>query len=515
MIHKQVLDNPGKSKGMLSRAVSLHTIAVSFVVVIVTALVILQFSEVSTSRDAVLENAERNSANLARSMSQQAADAVGEVDSTLDILLDHLQRDGIAAAQEPRFGQLLKRIASRNDQFHALFVYGKNGEWLATSLGEVPVQANNSDREYFQFHRVNNDNGLHLGPVIASRTTGDLILPMSRRINDAQGNFAGVLLATLRVEYFRAFYAGFKVDAKGVIVLALADGTILVNRSHKDEVIGTSLADNVIFKDLLPARSAGSVTYSSLIDGVRRIHSFERVPDYPLVVVAGLSEDAALRAWRREKFRSMMFFGGLLAAAVLFGLALIRQARISVDTSQRLKAAYDALEALAMQDGLTALANRRQFDAIFPVEVARARRTGQSVGLIMLDIDYFKRYNDTYGHPAGDACIRSVASVIRACLRRPADLAARYGGEEFVVLLPDTDMAGAWKVADDMVRSVRMLAIPHSQSEFGYVTISAGVSVGCPTDVSVGDDLLAAADGALYAAKAAGRNQVRTRALDT
>ena len=167
------------------------------------------------------------------------------------------------------------------------------------------------------------------------------------------------------------------------------------------------------------------------------------------------------------------------------------------------------LEHISKQDALTALANRRHFDTYLADEVARTQRTKKALTLIMCDVDFFKSYNDHYGHQAGDSCLKQVAAAIQSCCRRPADLAARYGGEEFALILPETDLSGGTQVAEDIRNAVEQLHLTHEYSEAGpYVSISVGVATYLPGAVTSADQLVAAADEALYRAKHLGRNRV-------
>ncbi|MBV8190708.1 MAG: diguanylate cyclase [Alphaproteobacteria bacterium] len=171
------------------------------------------------------------------------------------------------------------------------------------------------------------------------------------------------------------------------------------------------------------------------------------------------------------------------------------------------------LETLARLDGLTGLANRRRFDECLREEWQRAAREQAPLALLLIDVDYFKRYNDRYGHQAGDACLKAVAGVIASQARRPADRAARYGGEEFALLLPGTDAAGCEQAGERIREGLRALALPHAgNSTIGRVTVSLGGATGWPTTDRVGDrdpsSLVAAADRALYAAKRAGRDRL-------
>ncbi|WP_167541838.1 diguanylate cyclase [Herbaspirillum rhizosphaerae] len=170
----------------------------------------------------------------------------------------------------------------------------------------------------------------------------------------------------------------------------------------------------------------------------------------------------------------------------------------------------------ANQDGLTALSNRRCFDQVLEIEWNRARRDKRSLALLMIDVDFFKKYNDCYGHLAGDDCLRQIANHLLAVINRPGDVAARYGGEEFVVMLPNTDAGGARLVAERLLYNLSQAAIPHAQNlPSGYVTLSIGVSAMVPGAGSTTTMLALAADKALYEAKDHGRNQIRTGVLES
>ena len=172
-----------------------------------------------------------------------------------------------------------------------------------------------------------------------------------------------------------------------------------------------------------------------------------------------------------------------------------------------LREANDRLARLSQQDGLTGLANRRRFALDLMRELGRARRERRPIALIMADVDHFKAFNDTYGHPAGDDCLRRVAAALRSVCRRPVDVAARYGGEEFALILPDTTEESARQRATEAVRAVAALEIEHRGSPVArLVTLSLGIA-GCVPDADVvADTLVERADQALYAAKRAGRN---------
>lgn len=169
---------------------------------------------------------------------------------------------------------------------------------------------------------------------------------------------------------------------------------------------------------------------------------------------------------------------------------------------------HQELERLVNLDGLTQVANRRCFDQYLAQEWRRLRREQQPLTLLLFDIDFFKQYNDTYGHLAGDACLQTVALVLAQALKRPADLMARYGGEEFAAILPNTLLEGGMALAQQVQTAIANLQIPHATHGFSpYLTLSTGVATVIPTDPLTPDQLIDQVDQALYQAKHRGRNQ--------
>lgn len=182
------------------------------------------------------------------------------------------------------------------------------------------------------------------------------------------------------------------------------------------------------------------------------------------------------------------------------------------DVSEK-KAAVQQLEQLASKDGLTELANRRIFDRRLAEAFRTAQSSPTSLSLLMIDVDNFKAYNDTYGHPAGDEVLRQIAAVLRSACRGELDLVARYGGEEFAVILPTTSIEVAHDVAVRLAAAVRMLDIPHLSSSKGRVTVSIGLA-SVTGSMSDPQQLLKSCDQALYSAKAAGRDKVRAASVE-
>jgi diguanylate cyclase (GGDEF)-like protein len=177
------------------------------------------------------------------------------------------------------------------------------------------------------------------------------------------------------------------------------------------------------------------------------------------------------------------------------------------DRTAALEEANRQLTVLSTTDGLTGIANRRHFDEALVNEWRRSLRAGTLLSLMLIDLDYFKKYNDHYGHQAGDDCLRSVARTLKAHALRAGDLVARYGGEEFVLITPTSNADKALQHAQTLCHALEKMALPHAMSPFGFVTASIGVAVMALTEERTAEDLLKQADQALYSAKAQGRNQ--------
>jgi len=199
----------------------------------------------------------------------------------------------------------------------------------------------------------------------------------------------------------------------------------------------------------------------------------------------------------------------------------IRMVLIARDISDRKKAEQqikelmhkleierDLAQANSLTDSLTGLPNRRYIDLVLQTEFSRHKRSGSPLSLIMLDVDHFKKYNDHYGHLAGDHCLRRIAEAARIVVERASDTVARYGGEEFLVILPDTDSEGATGLAERIGKAVQELMLPHAASDTAaVVTISLGVASATDHELSDSAQLIALADQALYLAKKKGRNR--------
>lgn len=277
------------------RAASLFRLILGFMAMVMLAFVLIEGWRIWREYRQVFSDAENAVINLARATAQHAEDAIRQVDAITAVLVERLEGDGFAHIDRPRLHALLKQQAQIMPQLHGLFVYGADGSWIVTDKDRVPPGANNADRDYFIYHRTHTDRQVRIGSVVRSRSTGDLIIPISRRLDLPDGRFAGVLLGTIKVDWFVRYYGDFKIDERGALVLAKRDGTILVRRPFVEQVIGRSLAGSEIFRHYLPYASEGVAEAVAVVDGTTRLYAFRALSSYPLVVQAGLSRSRSSR----------------------------------------------------------------------------------------------------------------------------------------------------------------------------------------------------------------------------
>jgi diguanylate cyclase (GGDEF)-like protein len=213
-------------------------------------------------------------------------------------------------------------------------------------------------------------------------------------------------------------------------------------------------------------------------------------------------------AFSPARLDAVMLIAGQLSVSLENALLYASLERKVAQRTEALEVANAKLEELTLTDALTGLSNRRGFDQWLDAQWRRALRAKTSIGLAMMDIDEFKKYNDRYGHAAGDDCLRRIGATLKSGVRPGSDLAARYGGEEFVLILPDTNLAGTFAATERLRKTVAALGLRHENSAHGIVTISVGITAFVPSHATEAASYLEAADVALYEAKHRGRNRV-------
>jgi len=429
-----------------------------------------------------------------------SAATIHHAESTLDIagwmlegLVERIEADGTGRVALRKSMQA--RVAERGAPLDRLVVFDRSGRVVATTMASDDAGREDIWRASVAYHLTHPDRGLHIGAP-----AGRQFMTVSRRFDDEEGRYAGAVVATIPLRYFQDFYRRLAPKPRALVTLTLADGTPLAG------LPGT------------PAPVAHPAPFRLKTKGmeVAMLHSGARSDKYPLVADAALAREDVLENWRRVTWKEATAQAGEMLAIYFVCYWVLGQMRARERLERELRDARDVLERqnavlarLADTDGLTGLHNRRHLDQRMAAEVARAAREGTPVSLIMMDVDFFKRYNDAYGHAAGDDCLRMVSGVLASTVNRPADLAARFGGEEFAVLLPNTSENGARGIAEAICEGVRAAGLAHRASDFGIVTISAGVASIVPAPGFDVRTLVEAADAALYDAKASGRNRAR------
>jgi diguanylate cyclase (GGDEF)-like protein len=252
------------------------------------------------------------------------------------------------------------------------------------------------------------------------------------------------------------------------------------------------------------------------VDGfevARRIRSLEQPGEWtPIIFLTALTRDEDLERGidaGGDDYLIKPLSEVVLGAKVRAMQRIVQMRHSLLLLTRKLDSANRELRRLSAVDGLTGIANRRQFDEALQREWRRCQRLSVPLSLLLADVDSFKQYNDRYGHQAGDECLRAVATSLAGKLRRPADIVARYGGEEFAAILPDTGAEGAMQVAESMRQGIQEQSMPHEGSAYGVVTASLGVATVVPQRMEGMSRLVSAADRALYEAKRQGRNCVQ------
>lgn len=295
------------------------------------------------------------------------------------------------------------------------------------------------------------------------------------------------------------------VEKMGIVPLQAENGMAGVDRFASER------PDLVLLDIVLPDIDGFEVT--------RRIRQLERPNEWtPIIFLSALNKDEDIEkgiASGGDDYLCKPVSEVVLCAKVRAMQRIIQIRQSLLVLTRKLDAANQELKRLSSLDGLTGIPNRRHFDDVMVREWRRALRQGAEVSIIMCDVDFFKQYNDAFGHQDGDECLRKVSKTLIAALDRGGDLVARYGGEEFVAVLADTSSGGALFVAERMREAIGKLGLKHPTSSYGHVTASFGIaSVRAFPEVSP-QAVLEAADRALYQAKREGRNRVcRAVSLD-
>ena len=455
----------------------------------------------------------------------------------------------------------LGKIATSTSGLKTLSVANVQGKIICSSFpGALGLDI--SGRQHFE--RAIDTAGFVLGDYTAgTRLTGPLlILALAQR--GVNNGTAAVVLGVLDLSWFESVAKDF-VSPSGYMLMIDGNGTVLAQFPNNQALVGKTLKEEPLIQAML-ARPEGLIT-TGFLDGDRRIFGYQQLPGTRARIAFGIEERPVLIHADREMWTAFSELSAI-TALVLLGIwiggerLLVRPIRALVETATRighgdtkthavdlpwaaefvpLAVALDdmaekltdreqelrdsnmQLRELAQVDALTGLANRRAFNERLFTEWKLACRLRRPIAVLMIDVDYFKRFNDHYGHVQGDACLRKVAGVVMSATRaqshaplvprignneRHMDFGARYGGEEFAVLLQGADLDTALHIGERLRNSVEQLLMAHNGAPWGFVSVSIGAASILPSGEDSPQDLIEAADAVLYEAKRQGRNRV-------
>ncbi len=464
----------------------------------------LSIATLYQGREEALSHARETSENLVSIIGGDIARNVEIYDLSLRAVVDGARDPSVMALAPDLRRRILFDRATTAAYIGGGYVIDANGRVIVKGNNAAAPPETFAEREYFRAHQHNPSVGLFFSHPYLTYAHG-MAIGMSRRIDMPDGSFGGIALLTVNVAYFRSLVNKVDVGPQGSIFIVQNDGAMVVRKPFVDDDINRNVAGSATFGRMTSA-SSGSYVAKSPVDGVVRIYTFARVTGTPFIVGVAPAQDDVLATWRA---RSTVV--GVLT--LLFGLSFIALSWLLALSLRERARAQEELVRLAGTDALTGLPNRRAFDERMDEEWRRARRSNAAVSVLFIDVDYFKAYNDNYGHALGDDALAAVAECIALAVRRPGDIPARYGGEEFVVLLPDTRMDGALHIAETIRAGIKTRSIAHRGSLIGRLTVSIGCASAAPPGLGGAYGLLSAADQQLYEAKAAGRDCVRPMAL--
>jgi len=426
-------------------------------------------------------------------------------------------------------------------------IIGPDGRIACSTLPSA-IGLDMSDRPHYEEAIRSNDFVVSDYLVGRANQAPSIVVAYPAQAIDPDTN--AVIVASVDLHWVNHLAATLQRRPGATVMLVDAGGTVLAGDPQSAAWIGKSVRDTEPFREFAD-KPEGIVTSAGL-DGVRRVYGFVAVPLSDARLVVGFPEAEVLNRIDREiqlAYLQLAFFGILVLIVAWIGgerlvvdpirslartatrlgrgdltarperqrwakefaplaTALREMAQKLAEREGELRAANEHLEQLALIDPLSGLANRRNFDETLTRTWKEAIRHRRPVGLLMIDVDHFKLFNDRYGHVEGDTCLRRVGQLLMSVACRPGDLPARYGGEEFAVLLPGASLAGARIVAERLRRAVEELCIANADAPLGQVSVSIGLASMVPSLADKAQGLIEAADAGLYAAKRGGRNAV-------
>jgi diguanylate cyclase (GGDEF)-like protein len=487
-------------------------------------------------------------------LAKHSADTQREVIMSVETVLKSAAYVRASAAGVGRSCDILRASLPLNlPWIRSVMIAGKDGR-IQCSTSNYYVGLDLSDRPYFQKAQATRD--FVFSDFLLAKPEQTPVVMAAYPVSAITGEPDSVMLASVNLEWMskimsnlggRPGISAVLVDSAGTVLAAPADQASFVGRSLDNVPLLSAIAETAMGSD----KDAGALSFVAA-DGSRRAINFTRIADTGSRLIISIDETRVTAAIDRE-IRTAYLQAGFVCLFVLLGALIaaekliIRPINLLVTTAKRfgygdwsaraactrlpsefiplakafnamaaklgqrereLIAANDRLTVMASIDMLSGLANRRGFQSRLDFEWIKAQQVGGALSLLMIDVDHFKLYNDTYGHPEGDACLSRLGETFSGIAGSTMGFAGRYGGEEFCLLLPGAEASRALDIGEMVRAAVLDLALPHVTSSHQCVTVSVGVACTRPNDSLAPADLIEAADAALYAAKHRGRNTV-------
>ena len=321
-------------------SVSLHANLIIGMVMVCLLVLAVEGWHSWNAREVAIETVKVETANLTRSLSQHAHDLLLTTDAVLVDIRERVQFSGTSADTLDRLRRRMLQAIQTTPIIHAIFVYDADGTWVVNSTS-VLAGMNNRDRAFFVYHQNHADPGPFIGPPIRSKSDGSLVITLSRRIDGADGKFAGVVAATVSVETLRSFYAQFDIGALGAISLLTQEGILLAREPAGGSPIGTDFSRSEIFRKFLPRAPSGNFEAIYASDGIRRLGNYQQVEGFPLVVIVARGLDGVLAGWRNDTLIQAVVTTLSVSILLIIGIRFAGQIKVTQQAEQRYRLLAD------------------------------------------------------------------------------------------------------------------------------------------------------------------------------
>ena len=473
--------------------------SVGFAALIICSLWIFVFWTTQQGRRENLEENGRELARMTYAVEEQSR-RVFKLVEVFMLALDQWMAQNPAAEPrtDVRLAALVSEFRKTTGDLINIRLIADDGALHVLPGSKAQPATNVAGRDYASVTADSTQSGLFIGQPFENPATGKWLLPVSYPLKNRHHRIV-MAMAAIELDALVQLFEQQRPATNGSIALVRKDGILLARAPTDTRMFGQSVRDGALFRALAEGSVRDVRIFPSRIDGVERQFGYAALSDYPLVVVVSASVADVLIEWRRNAWIAV-------AVATLLSLLTLLALWWQLSLFRSLAASRSQLEVLATTDAMTGVFNHSAFMEVLARDFARSRRYGETLTILMLDIDFFKRINDGYGHAVGDEALRSLARVLKSELRT-VDSIGRLGGEEFGIILPNTAGDPALHLAERLRQQVADIVVKSRNHEEVRFTTSVGVAQMDINDIDA-ERLLARADAALYDAKAKGRNRV-------